>query len=330
MTLDERDVQPAARTFVSAPSLGCDLTWVLWVALKPTMPPKIPLAWELLAAHPDLIERIRTFWVDPGSPTCFSEIQMLAHHAGVLEETSPAVFWAAIEEAVATVPTDWPLQSESPEDRAIFIDRLQQLKRSPDLVRSYFELLHDVWDVVDEIWQSALPELEESGRRVVAQLEGGRPLDDVVREHCETFRAWLPDINARVEAGQPLLVVPCLFFGQSMYLELPGLTLVGSGFARDDVAARARTESLARRLKSVADPTRLALLHYLATTPSTVGDLAASFGLAQPTVSMHMKSLRASGLVQSERKDGKVRLSADASAVDSLLDEVRRVVEPSA
>ena len=35
----------------------------------------------------------------------------------------------------------------------------------------------------------------------------------------------------------------------------------------------ARTESLARRLKTVADPTRLALLHYLAGTPSTVGDL---------------------------------------------------------
>ena len=76
----------------------------------------------------------------------------------------------------------------------------------------------------------------------------------------------------------------------------------------------------------MADPTRLALLHYLAGTPSTVGDLATSFGLAQPTVSMHMKSLRESGLVRSERKDGRVQLSADPGAVASMVDELRGVV----
>jgi DNA-binding transcriptional ArsR family regulator len=124
-------------------------------------------------------------------------------------------------------------------------------------------------------------------------------------------------------------VIPCLFFGKGLYLEFPGLTVVGSGFRRDDAAARARTESLARRLKTVADPTRLALLHYLAATPSTVGDLATSFGLAQPTVSMHMKSLRGSGLVRSERKGGRVQLSADPEAVETLLEELRAVVVQS-
>jgi DNA-binding transcriptional ArsR family regulator len=231
---------------------------------------------------------------------------------------------------VATVPTDLPLESESAEDRTIVNDRLLQLQRSPALVRSWLDLLRDVWEPVDEIWQSALPELEESGRRLVAQLEGGRPLADLVGQHCESFESWLPQINRNLDSGQPLLVVPCLFFGQSLYLEFPGLTLVGSGFERQDFAARARTESLARRLKSVADPTRLALLHYLASTPSTVGDLATSFGLAQPTVSMHMKSLRSSGLVHSERKAGRVQLSADPAAVDTLLDELRRVVAPIA
>jgi DNA-binding transcriptional ArsR family regulator len=328
MIMDERETPRPARSFVTAPSLACDLTWILWVALKPSSPPKIPLASELLAPHPELIERIRAFWTGP--PTCFTELQILAQHAGVLGETSPTALWAGIEEAVATVPTDWPLQSESAKDRAIFVDRLEQLKRSPDLVRSYVELLRDVWEVADEIWQAALPDLGESGRRAVAQLEGGRQLVEVVGDHCDTFAALLPDITTRIEAGQPLLMVPCLFFGQSLYLEFPGLTLVGSGFARDDMAARARTESLARKLKSVADPTRLALLHYLASTPSTVGELATSFGLAQPTVSLHMKSLRSSGLVQSERKGGRVQLSADPAAVESLLDEFRRVVEPTA
>jgi DNA-binding transcriptional ArsR family regulator len=310
--------------------LACELTWLLWVALKPSSPPKIPLASELLASRPDLSDRIRAFWADASTPTCFTEIQVLAHHAGALGETSPTAFWTALEGAVATVPTDLPLESESAEDRAIINDRLLGLQRSPALVRSFLDLLRDVWEPVNEIWQSALPELEESGRRLVVQLEGGRPLADLVGQHCESFESWLPQINLHIESGQPLLMVPCLFFGQSLYLEFPGLTLVGSGFERQDFAARARTESLARRLKSVADPTRLALLHYLAATPSTVGDLATSFGLAQPTVSMHMKTLRSSGLVHSERKAGRVQLSADPAAVDTLLDELRRVVAPTA
>jgi DNA-binding transcriptional ArsR family regulator len=76
----------------------------------------------------------------------------------------------------------------------------------------------------------------------------------------------------------------------------------------------------------VADPTRLALLHFVAGTPSTVGDLAVSFGLAQPTVSMHMKSLRESGLVRSERKDGRLQLRADPDAVARMVEELRGVV----
>ena len=83
---------------------------------------------------------------------------------------------------------------------------------------------------------------------------------------------------------------------------------------------------MARRLKAVAEPTRLALLHSLATAPSTVGELAVLFRLAQPTVSMHVKVLRQSGLVRSERVGGRLRLSADPGAVDALLGDVRLAV----
>jgi DNA-binding transcriptional ArsR family regulator len=39
-----------------------------------------------------------------------------------------------------------------------------------------------------------------------------------------------------------------------------------------------------------------------------------------------MKTLRESGLVRSERKDGRMRLSADPDAVETMLDELRGVV----
>jgi ArsR family transcriptional regulator len=144
---------------------------------------------------------------------------------------------------------------------------------------------------------------------------------------CDILQAQRPRIVSDVHAGQlQLLFVPCLFFGSSMYLEFSGLAVVGSGVSQGDVEARARTESVAKRLKAVADPTRLALLHSLASAPSTVSELAALFRLSQPTVSMHVKVLRQNGLVRSERIDGRLRLSADPSAVESLLADMRDAV----
>jgi DNA-binding transcriptional ArsR family regulator len=310
--------------------LACDLSWILSVAVRPHWRPKFPMVREHLVRREELSERIRTFWSDADHETCFTEMQILAHHAGALGETSPEALWEALEGAIATVPTDLGLESESAEDRVIFLHRLERLKEFPPLFRSYMDLLREVWEPVDEMWQARLPLLEEAGRQVVGELESGRTLGDVVGKACETFTSMLGDITRRVDSGYPLLIVPCLFFGKSLYLEFPGLTVVGSGFQRNDAAARARTESLARRLKTVADPTRLALLHFLAGTPSTVGDLAASFGLAQPTVSMHMKTLRESGLVRAERKDGRVQLSVDPDAVETMLDELRGAVVQSA
>jgi DNA-binding transcriptional ArsR family regulator len=326
MTMDEAVPQPRKRTLLSAPSLATDLSWVLSVAVRPHWRPKFPTVSEHLDRREDLAERVRTFWSDAGSERCFTEMQVLAHHAGALEETSPPAFWAALEQAISTVPTDMGLESEKPEDRLVFLGRLERLKESPGLFRSYIDLLRQVWEPIDEVWQPTIPMLREAGRRVVAELENGRKLGDVMGESCEIFNSKLSDITHRIDSGYPLLVIPCLFFGKSLYLEFPGLTVIGSGFQRNDAAARARTESLARRLKTVADPTRLALLHYLAGTPSTVGDLATSFGLAQPTVSVHIKSLRESGLVRSERKDGRTQLSADPGAVAGMVDELRSVV----
>jgi DNA-binding transcriptional ArsR family regulator len=57
-----------------------------------------------------------------------------------------------------------------------------------------------------------------------------------------------------------------------------------------------------------------------------VGELATTFRLAQPTVSMHAKVLRESGLVHSERVGGRLRLSADAGAVEALLGDLRDAV----
>jgi ArsR family transcriptional regulator len=290
------------------------------------MQARYPKLAEIFTGREDLADRVRNFWGDSAEETCFSEMQVLAQHAGAVGATDPDELWAAIETAVPTVPLDLAMPSESPEDRAILLGRFRKLRESPALLQSYLGILQEVWAPVNDMWQQALPVIEEAGRHLMAQYERGRSLESFIPRGCDILDERLPEILANVEAGQPLLFVPCLFFGSSMYMEVAGLVTIGTGVDQSDVVARARTESVARRLKAVADPTRLALLHSLASAPSTVGELALLFRLAQPTVSMHVKVLRENGLVRSERHEGRLRLSADASAVELLLDELRQAV----
>jgi DNA-binding transcriptional ArsR family regulator len=325
MLVDET-VVPPRQSVSAAPSLASDLSWLLFVASQPSMQARYPKLAEMFKGREDLADRVRNFWNDSSDGTCFAEMQVLAHHAGALSETDPGSLWAAIEAAVATVPLDLEMPSESAEERAVYLERFRMLRSSPDLLRSYVELLQEVWAPVDDTWQQALPIIEEAGRHVVAQYERGRSLEILITPGCDILEQRMPGLVADIEAGKPLLFVPCLFFGSSMYLEFSGLVVIGTGVGQGDVVARAHTESVARRLKAVADPTRLALLQSLATAPSSVGELAVLFRLAQPTVSMHVKVLRQSGLVRSERQGGRMRLSADAAAVELLLGELRQAV----
>jgi DNA-binding transcriptional ArsR family regulator len=276
--------------------------------------------------RPDLAERVRTFWGDTDGETSFTEMHILAHYAGALDATEPDMLWAALERAIPTVPLDLEVPSESDEELALFSERFRRLKESPALVRSYLDLFAEVWAPVDDLWQQWLPAIEQAGRHFVSQYERRTSLDLLITPGCDIFRERLPRIAADIEGGKPVDFVPCLFFGSSLYLDFPDLVVIGIGVGPGDEQARARTESVARRLKAVADPTRLAILHSLAAAPSSVGELATLFRLAQPTVSMHVKVLRQSGLVHSERTSGRLRLSADPGAVEALLGDLRDAV----
>ena len=324
--LTDETVVHGPRSVTAAPSLATDLSWLLSVAGRPSMQERYPKLAEMFNGREDLADRVKNFWDDGSDEFCFTEMQALAHHAGALRETRPDALWQAIESAVVTVPIDLEMPSEGAAERAVYRNRFRRLKESSELVQSYLELLREVWDPVDDMWRQALPVIEEAGRHVVAQYEAGRSLETLIPPGCDILRDNLPTIVSSVEAGKPLVFVPCLFFGSSMYLEFPDLVVIGTGVGHGDAVARAHTEAVARRLKAVADPTRLALLHSLASAPSSVGELAMLFRLTQPTVSTHVKVLRQSGLVRSERRGARMRLSADPAAVESLLDDLRQAV----
>jgi ArsR family transcriptional regulator len=62
---------------------------------------------------------------------------------------------------------------------------------------------------------------------------------------------------------------------------------------------------LARRLKAIADPVRLRILSILlshAEGEACVCDITGAFQLSGPTISHHLKVLRAAGLLTSQRR----------------------------
>src|SRR5580698_4210279 len=80
--------------------------------------------------------------------------------------------------------------------------------------------------------------------------------------------------------------------------------------------ARAATTSDA--FNAVAEPRRREILNYLALQEKPVGDIVASLGLEQPSVSKHLRVLRDVGLVH-VRRDGRQKLyRTNAEAIRPL------------
>ena len=102
----DETVPQSQRSVTATPSLACDLSWLLSVAARPSMQARYPQLAEMFNGREDLADRVRNFWGDGSDETCFTEMQVLAHHAGALGETDPDALWRAIEAAVATVPLD--------------------------------------------------------------------------------------------------------------------------------------------------------------------------------------------------------------------------------
>jgi ArsR family transcriptional regulator, arsenate/arsenite/antimonite-responsive transcriptional repressor len=81
----------------------------------------------------------------------------------------------------------------------------------------------------------------------------------------------------------------------------------------------AEADLLASRFKALADPARVTILNRLAAADEVcVCDFVAALGLAQPTVSHHLKVLRDAGLVESSRRGTWAFYRLVPDAVDAL------------
>ena len=73
-------------------------------------------------------------------------------------------------------------------------------------------------------------------------------------------------------------------------------------------------------LKALADPHRLRMVNLLATSPEPVCvcEITDAVGLAQPTVSFHLKKLTSVGLLRRERRGTWAYYSIDEEALDRV------------
>jgi DNA-binding transcriptional ArsR family regulator len=77
---------------------------------------------------------------------------------------------------------------------------------------------------------------------------------------------------------------------------------------------------------ALADPNRILILYTLANGPANVSGLAEEVNLPQPTVSRHLKVLRESGLVESERDGHSVVYELSDGRVIEALDLLRALL----
>ena len=71
--------------------------------------------------------------------------------------------------------------------------------------------------------------------------------------------------------------------------------------------------------KALADPTRRHILELLKSGDLTAGELAKSFDVSKPTLSHHLATLKAAGLVTDERHGQNIVYSLNTTVMQDLI-----------
>lgn len=321
-------VRPQGPSVEVRASAAIELEWALASAHRSEYRRDHAALAALYDQHPGLADRVRSFWGDDCTTSCGGSIELmaLAHHGGLLFSTDGLELLRRLGDLCDTHPAELTLASETDDDRTAVLLRLERLRSSPELRGRYIELLTDVWRAVYEIWErSGRPAVEAAIASRRDLLAKGTPWPDIAGAECD-FEGLRPRLVDALGPSGVLAIVPAYFTHRGLLVDLPGVVIVGVRAEPSGAEARARTELLARRLKTISDPTRLAILDSLTKGPQTITEVASTFGLAQPTVSNHVKLMRDAGLIASARNGNRRDLVVDHDAVGALLDQLQKIL----
>lgn len=311
-------------------SVAVELDWVISSASRPEFQRDHAVLARICEQRPDLVQRLRSFWAPDLLTSCGGSIELmiLAHHGGVLLSLDPTELIDRLDDLCRVAPDQLPLRSEEPDDRRVALARLETLRTSAEVRARYVELVTDVWSAVAEDW-------ERDGRSAVAgavadrralQQRGASWREVAQMPPCTDENLIVSELIPSLGGSGQIAVVPAFFAHLGSLVDLPGTTLLGVRADGSGAQARARTELLARRLRTVSDPTRLAMIEVLRAGPRTVTELAELFGLAQPTVSNHVKVLRDAGIVANGTGPDRRRLLLQPDVLVDLIEHLQGVL----
>lgn len=261
--------------------------------------------------------RVERFWGD--GMRGFAEVEVLANIADAVASSEFTVFRDRCEEALRSRNLEVELMSESLEDAALILARLGKLRDSVELKLNYFELLGEVWSVVASWWEGkGVPAIDRAVSEMRSKLSNGSKWYEIMDTECSVFEGSIPGIVDRYENGKPVKLVACAFFGKGLYIEFPEFILIGFGIESAVEEAKTRVTSIVGPLRALADPTRLAIFEVLKTGPITIKDIAETFSLSQPTISVHIKRLREVGLLNATRVGNQLEISINKREADKF------------
>lgn len=248
----------------------------------------------------------RSFWDD--GVRGFTELVVLADRSGTLHDLDLERFFDRFHEAAEMDEPSPSLMSETPFERRAFAARLQALRTDPVLRSRYRDLLRGAWDYVLPEWEAAgkpaVLRAADEWRRRLGEGESYRAL--LERPRIWPGRAELEEIADGAADDGRLVMTPGWFFGVVHIVELDGKVLIGRRLRTSDEAVTRRliSHNVANKTRALADPTRVSILMWVASHPSSITEVARQFKLSQPTVSAHVQLLREAGLIE-EKPNGR-------------------------
>jgi len=272
-------------------------------------------------------DRLRTFWDD--GVRGFTELVVLAERGGTLFDLDLDRFFASLDEAVERDGRP-SLLSEPASDRRLLHARLERLRSDAGLRAAYTSMLVDAWEAVREEWETV-------GRPAVLKTadEWQRQLDEGTnyRQLLERPRLWpnrseLEELSDNAAIEGRMVFPPGWFFGIVHVVEIDDLVLVGRRIRTSDpaLAQRKIAAHVSAKMKALADPTRLAILMWLASHPASVTQLAKHFNLSQPTVSAHVQLLREAGVIEEKASGRSSTLTVTERRLRELLSGVEEAL----
>jgi len=325
MRMYAEDFKGIVITAKASPSIEVD--WMLSGSLRVARDSQ-PALCDFYENHPDISERVRHLWgpEETLSYPCFLELSALALGGGLLFGLDTDTFVSSIERLCLTAPENLPFDAETSDDRDRLLRRLDLLRTNDRVRRHYVEVIGEVSSHVRGLW-------EAEGRRAVvaaieeysAYLRGGSDPKELALsylEHVNCADIGRDEVTRLIDGlGKEceIVLVPSFFTAKGLIADLPGMLIIGGTTRPGAATARARTEDLARQLKAIADPTRLAILDALSQNEMSITDVTNLFGLAQPTVSNHVKQLRDAGVVTSSTTGKRRQLTVRREVVSEIV-----------